>query len=199
MKLDLTICRADEAVGLVNSSSQSTTPYDAVISIEHPGAELLTAEQGRAPRLAEEIDPSWREKQIILVCWDTEFEAGETATPPGKNIVTDALAFVQEQALVLGKQPRVLIHCRAGKSRSAALGLILLHHVNGLSPEAAVSELLRLRPVATPNLAIVRHAEGGSALADAVLAHPEIAPRRLLHVGQNPLLKSRPRGGEFGL
>ena len=205
-KLDLTICEASEAVGLVSFYDLTSIPYHAVISIEHPGAVNITtyrdgrspAAQGRAPRLAEEVDPAWKDRQLILTCWDTEFEYDRGIVPPDKTIVTDALAFLKKLAAEYGEPLRVLIHCQAGKSRSTGLALVLLNQVNKMEPREAVKELLLLRPIASPNLAIVRHGENGEALIEAVLEQERVVARRMLHVGQNPALKVRPKEIKLG-
>jgi predicted protein tyrosine phosphatase len=180
MNLLLTICRADEVMDLVRDAEQSGSPYDAVISIEHPGAASLTAKQGRAPRLAEEIGEKWRNKQLILVCWDVEHDRFGVP-PPDKRIITKAIEFINEHAPAK-ESLRLIVHCRSGKARSTALGLVLLLHETKLLPEQAVEEIVRIRPVAAPNLAIVRHGDEvlklDGKLVAAVEADPEITERR---------------------
>lgn len=180
MNLLLTICRADEVVDLVCDAERSGSPFDAVISIEHPGAKHLTPKQGRAPRLVEESGKEWQNKQLILECWDVEHDRFGVP-PPDKRIVTEAIEFIKERALAK-ESLRLIVHCRSGKARSTALGLVLLLHETKLLPEQAVAEIVRLRPVAAPNLAIVRHGDEvlklDGKLVAAVEADPEITERR---------------------
>src|ERR1700735_1741264 len=95
--LHLSICRADEVIGLIKQAEQSGIPFDAVISIEHPGAETLDLTQGRAPRLAEDIDDRWRDRQLILSCYDIEGPNALGVPVPGPDIVIDALDFVHHR------------------------------------------------------------------------------------------------------
>jgi len=50
--------------------------------------------------------------------------------------------------------PRVLIHCHAGISRSTAAAIILLAH-RGAAAEAAVAQVVSVRPKAWPNLRMI--------------------------------------------
>ncbi|MGB9151607.1 MAG: hypothetical protein WCD70_00795 [Alphaproteobacteria bacterium] len=180
MNLDLTICRADEVVGLVNSRALSGLPYDAVISLEHPGAERLTAEEGRAPRLADEIGTFWQDRQLILTCWDVEHTRFGAPTPT-PDIVTDAVAFADKWTPA-DRPLRLLVHCRSGRARSTAVGLGLLLHKNNLTTEQSIAELVKIRDIAAPNIVIVRHIDDflkyGGTLTAAVEADTGMTKRR---------------------
>ncbi len=180
MTIHLTISRADEVVDLVQASIRNNIPYDAIISIEHPGAKNLTAEKGRAPRLNQEIGVEWKDKQLILVCYDVE-HSNFGVPAPEQNIVTDAIKFINDR-MPAHRPMRLLIHCRSGKARSAGLGLVLLASENNLSPDAALAQLIKIRPIAAPNLAIVEQGDlllgQKGALIKAVLADPNVTERR---------------------
>ncbi len=174
MQLELTICKASEVVDLVRSHDKDNLPFTVVISIEGPA----DGPQGRAPRLASAIGAEWIDRQVILACNDVETGAG--VPPP--ELVQSALAYVEKWRPTDGIM-RVLIHCRSGKSRSTALGLVLLRHHHGTGTEKeCLAELLRVRPVAAPNLAIVRHGDTllgcAGALVQVVENDPEVTRRR---------------------
>ena len=118
-------------------------PFGLVISIEGLGE----GNEGKAPRLEKEVGAQWTDRQLILVCSD--IESGPAA--PGPELVRRALEQFEKYRHV-GDLMRVLLHCRRGKSRSAALGLVLLRHYRGPGTEReCLEELLRIRPLAAPN------------------------------------------------
>jgi predicted protein tyrosine phosphatase len=154
-------------------------PFDMVISVEHPCDESVTLEQGRAPRLAV-LDRRWTDRQLILTCYDIE-TAHEDTPAPDRALVEAALAHFEKY-----KQKdltRVLVHCRSGKARSTALGLVLLRHELGPgSEEQALKTLLKVRSIAAPNLAIVQHGDDvlgcNGALVRVVENDPDVSERR---------------------
>lgn len=82
--------------------------------------------------------------------------------------VDQALAFAQ--ANVGGS---LLIHCRHGVGRSAAMALAVIADRLGADREdAALKSLLAIRPQATPNLVVVK-------LADAVQAWEAASPHMI--------------------
>ena len=174
MQLELTICKASEVVDLVKTRDKDNVPFTIVISLESPA----DGPQGRAPRLASAIGAEWLDRQVILACNDVETGAG--VPPP--ELVQSALDYFEKWRPTEGVM-RVLLHCRSGKSRSTALALVLLrrHHGTGTEKEC-LAELLRVRPVAAPNLAIVEHGDTllgcGGALVQAVKTDPEVTRRR---------------------
>ena len=181
MHPELTICGSTEVVGLVESAAAQGRPFHAVISIEHPCDETISLEEGRAPRLAEAIGPQWQDRQLILVCWD--LEAPHPGIPlPGPEIILKSLEHAR--AYAPENEPlRLLVHCRSGKSRSPAVALAVLRDAYGRGTEAqCLQELLRVRPVAAPNIVLVQHADNildcDEALVRAVEADPGITERR---------------------
>jgi predicted protein tyrosine phosphatase len=174
MQLELTICKASEVVDLVKTHDKNNLPFTIVVSIEGPA----DGPQGRAPRLASVIGAEWLDRQVILACNDVETGAG--IPPP--ELVQSALTYFDKWRPTSGIM-RVLIHCRSGKSRSTALGLILLRHHHGTGSEKeCLAELLRVRPVAAPNLAIVKHGDALLGCVGALIAvvenDPEVTRRR---------------------
>jgi len=174
MELELTICKASEVLDLVKSRERANIPFSVVISIEGPADGL----QGRAPRLAQEIGTEWIDRQVILVCNDVETGSGV----PSLELVQSALDYFQRWRPTDGAM-RVLVNCRSGKSRSTALGLVLLRHHRGPGTEKeCLEELLRVRPIAAPNLAIIRHGDSflgcDGALVQVVESDPEVTRRR---------------------
>ena len=174
MQLELTICKASEVVDLVRSGDKDNRPFAIVISLEGPA----DGPQGRAPRLASAIGDAWTDRQVILACNDVETGAGV----PSPEVVQSALAYFEKWRPSDGVM-RVLLHCRSGKSRSTAIGLVLLRHHHGTGTEKeCLAELLRVRPVAAPNLAIVQHGDAllgcGGALVQVVKNDPEVTRRR---------------------
>ena len=181
MELELTICKATEVLELVRSHQKDNRPFAIVISIEHPCDESVSLEQGRAPRLAEEVGAEWADRQIILICHDIETSFPDTP-PPSLAVVQSALDHF-EKWRPTDDVMRVLIHCRSGKARSTALALVLLRRHRGPGTEkACLQELLRIRPLAAPNIAIVKHGDTvlgcGGALLAVVESDPEVTSRR---------------------
>ncbi len=173
----ITICKAVEVVEKIRAAEQAGRPYSAVISIEHPGAD--TPERGRAPRLEEHFDPTWRKKQLILTMWDVEQPHPDG---PRRDHIQAALDHADKLRPVNGAE-NILIHCRQAKARSTGTALALLRHRMGPgSEQACLTHLLQLVPKAAPNLLVVQHADAilGSdgKLIAAVTADPGITLRR---------------------
>jgi len=112
---------------------------------------LRTARLGSLLRLGH----IWADRQVFLFCNDVETGAGA----PPLEIVESALEYFDKCQSAEGVI-RVLVQCRRGKSRSTALGLVLLrrHHGSG-TEQQCLDELLKIRPLAAPNIAIVRHGD----------------------------------------
>lgn len=167
----IVICGAREMPETLRATGAS-----AVLSIEGP----LTnpGEEGYAPRIH---DLAFRGRflhvpQKILTFWDYEIDVSDGHPIPN----TPDIVQVGEGMLYAARHAKtggVLIHCAAGKSRSTgvALGALALLHPQKKESEL-VAELLRIRPVAAPNILVVEHADAvanrGGRLVDAVLAHP---------------------------
>lgn len=140
----ITICRADELEQIIKQGRNDGKEYDAVLSIEHPGA---TTGHGRAPRLTDT-------PQHILSFWDVEDESAENG--PSESVVKSAFDFLDKHAA-----ENIIVHCHAGKSRSVALaiGWIAKDLMSGLPKEQAVEHAIdyikSIRPIAAPNMAVI--------------------------------------------
>lgn len=126
-------------------------PFHAVISIESLGA---SPEDDRSPRLAEILGQEWRDRQIILACYDVM--GPEYGVPmPDRQIVYDAIAHAEKWRPEEG-ECRLLIHCHQGVSRSPAIALVLMRYFRGPGTEQrCLDDLLILRPPAMPNTTII--------------------------------------------
>lgn len=100
---------------------------------------------------SQDIIPSVGNHHLVV-----EFDDTEIVDPSGKWVaftpehLDRILAFTAN----LRDWHRLLVHCRAGKSRSTAIMMgILMQH--GRSPEEAFKAVLDARPVAIPNRHIV--------------------------------------------
>ena len=172
MDLELTICKAPDVAELVRARDRDNIPFSIVISLEGPGEDF------RAPRLMREVGPHWAERQIIFTCNDVESGPGA----PSRLLVQKALDHFAKWQLTTGVM-RVLVNCRAGISRSTALALVLLRYHRGPGTEReCLAELLRVQPVAAPNIAIVQHGDEllgcGGELVRSVERNPEVTRRR---------------------
>lgn len=120
--------------------------HDAVISIED-------VETSRRLR----VDPSSGVEQLVLQFDDLDFDDGITAVATAAH-VAQALDFARRH-----RGRKLLVHCQAGQCRSPAIALAILRDGMGAGSEVeAVTELLRVRPIAAPNLLALK-------LADAAL------------------------------
>jgi len=158
MNLTIQICKASEAADLVASKEKEGVAFHAVISIEHPSDEKTPAEEGRAPRLDKIIGPQWKDRQLILECWDAPGPEFGVAMPD-PQLVDDAIAHAKKWKPEEGEY-RLLVHCNQGKSRSPAIALLLMRYFRGPGTEQqCLDDLLLLRPQALPNSTIVEHSD----------------------------------------
>ena len=164
---DIIICRASELLKKV-----AEKPVAAVLSMEHPG--VSPGEPGHAPRLADNgFDDV---PQMVLTFWDSE---QIVPNGPDREQVKKGLAFIMEHI----EEGPVIIHCKAGKSRSSAMALGVL---SKLYPDKSENELLdmllAIRPQAAPNILMVEMLDEltgrGGKLVKAVLDHPVISEQR---------------------
>lgn len=161
------VCRASELLETVAKG-----PVAAVLSMEHPG--VNPGEPGHAPRLADNgFDDI---PQLVLTFWDSE---QVVPNGPDRAQVEKGLEFVMDH---IG-QGTVIIHCKAGKSRSVAMALGVLSKLHAGKNEAELVEmLLELRPQAAPNILMVEMLDDmtgrGGKLVQAVLDHPVISAQR---------------------
>jgi predicted protein tyrosine phosphatase len=161
------ICRASEVL-----KKLSEHPVVAVLSMEHPG--VNEGEPGAAPRLKghgfDDIP------QLVLTFWDSE-----QVVPNGPDFaqVKKGFDFAMEHL----KDGPVIIHCHAGKSRSAAmvLGVLAALHPER-SEKELVEDLLALRPQAAPNILMVEMLDTitgrGGKLVKAVLENETVTKQR---------------------
>lgn len=99
-------------------------------------------------------------RSVFFDVEDDIWAADVGAKAPQQEDVAQIFRFVQARP----GEP-ILIHCRAGVSRSTAisLGLIIQGHVQAGNMDCvmtAVEQLLALRPQAVPNSLVLRHALG---------------------------------------
>lgn len=156
------VCAADEVLNILEEKK-----IVAVLSIEHP--DVVETNPGYAPRLSDVT-------QKILCFWDSE-----QAVHRGPDIeqIEKGIMF----ALTHLDAGDVIIHCKAGKSRSTALALGVLALQNPNKNEATlIGELLALRPVAAPNIIVIEMVDAlagrGGNLLQAVLDHPVLTQQR---------------------
>ena len=136
---------------------------EAVLSIEHPDA---PEGGGKAPKFDGIM-------QHIACFWDTENPEYEDG--PNEDNIGRALDFLE-----LNRNKNILIHCKAGKSRSVALALA--HMTKTRPPEEAIKIIKKMRPNAAPNLLVVDIADRllgfDGKLTRAVEADEEFTRRR---------------------
>lgn len=133
--------------------------FEAIISIENEG----TADNFRM------AEPEGRQ-HLVLAFEDIDYDDLDGAAPQRRHL-EEAIVFARSH---LGK--RMLVHCYAGRYRSAAVALAILADRLGPGNEAAaVAELVRVRPEAAPNLIALVHADAAlgrdGALHAAWMAH----------------------------
>jgi predicted protein tyrosine phosphatase len=158
MNLAIQICKASEAADLVAFKEKEGVAFHAVISIEHPSDEKTPVEEGGAPRLDEIIGPQWKDRQLILKCWDAPGPEFGVAMPD-PQLVDDAIAHAKKWKPEQGDY-RLLIHCNQGRSRSPAIALLLMRYFRGVgTAQQCLDDLLLLRPQAVPNASIVEHGD----------------------------------------
>lgn len=75
---------------------------------------------------------------------------------PNKTHIRNIINFC---TVVIKDDSHVLFHCAAGRSRSAAAAYILLCIKNPNQEEKCIQELIRLRPIAHPNLLMIQYAD----------------------------------------
>lgn len=149
--LQLTICRVGELGQLLK-----TNTFDAIISIKDPTNNPLHRAKKNRKRQAQ-----LSKHCAAVLCLD--FEDDEFVTP---NVVAAIVEFAK--TLPLGA--RTLVHCMAGRCRSTAAAVIALR-VKGMDYGSALAEVLRVRPIAEPNLTMLR------LYAESLTSETESQPR----------------------
>lgn len=142
-------------VASLATAKQTKRRYDAVLTIEDPGL-----------RHGLRFHSSPHPDQLVLMFEDVDEPVPGIALPHELHVEA-ALSFGREHA-----DGSLLVHCRAGVSRSAAIALgIIADRLGTGSERKAVAALLMNRPVAKPNLIVLELAdtllERGGKLIDA--------------------------------
>jgi adenylate cyclase len=116
-----------------------------------------------------------RERHLRVACDDIQV--------PARGMVVPGRAHVEEMLAFLGRWDReapLLVHCRAGTSRSTAAALLALALLNPGREQAAALLLRQRAPQARPSMVILRHGDDllgcGGRLVAAAASMPE--PRR---------------------
>jgi predicted protein tyrosine phosphatase len=139
--IDLTICGADELDRHARDFSHVVSIWDATYGHE-AGAARIERHFPHAER---------------LVCIFDDVNAPEDGIAPTREAIAAILDFARPAA-------SLLVHCKAGISRSAAVAFSVLCQSRGPGTESeALDEIYRIRPQAMPNKLIVQ-------LADALLS-----------------------------
>lgn len=156
---NIIICAADELPQCLAENPDVA----AVLSIEHPGSDERS---GAAPRLK-------KMPQKILTFWDVE--NNKIPQGPSAALANEAYDFLNQY-----KDQKVIIHCRAGKSRSVGLALPWVARERGI--DKAIAWMKGHREKSAPNILMVHHGDFALGLAGhlemAVLKDQEWAQRR---------------------
>lgn len=135
----------DLAVMSLSQARRHKREFDAVITAEDPGCR-----PGLRMRFHRPLAPV----QLVLLFEDVDDDTLgiQCAT---EDQVERAIDFARSH-----RAGSLLVHCFHGVGRSAAIALAILADRHGAGREAeALTALLRIRPEATPNLVVVRHAD----------------------------------------
>jgi predicted protein tyrosine phosphatase len=161
-------------------ASEIWPDYDAVISIEDASREP-DGHRAFAFPADHALAVAGRLPAHLRLVFDDIDEPHEGYVAPDPVQVAEALAFAR-----LHHDRRLLVHCHAGQCRSAAiaLGVIADRLAPGQEGEA-VAHLLRIRPIAAPNLIVLHIVDAAlgrnGALRAAWMAHEE-ANEKLLRL-----------------
>lgn len=158
--------------------------FDAVLTLESPVT-------NRKERLRFHRSPA--PDHLVLRFEDLDF-GPSTVTLPTRDHARQVLEFGRRHAT-----NRLLVHCQAGLARSTAAALAILADRFGPGREdAALEELLRLRPEAVPNLALTAAADdeldrGGKLLAVVVAMNAARPDWQELRRRKQALFESTPQ------
>jgi len=98
----------------------------------------------------------YKAEKLRLVFHDVTWDRKHLVAPT-KNDVKKLLKFFKKALLEDGDK-KFLIHCQAGKSRSAAAALMLLY-LNMKNADKAAKKLVEIRSIAKPNPLMVKFAD----------------------------------------
>lgn len=151
--IQLTICAYAQVAALLREQQ-----FDAVLSIKDPKYDVRRSEISRAQRRK-----SFEKHCSHVLCLDfndyTAIGCGGSVTAVGVTMSGLRLIWPQEHHIAaivefargIKNNARVLVHCMAGISRSAAAAMIILQE-KGQSYSSACAEVLRVRSQAVPNV-----------------------------------------------
>jgi predicted protein tyrosine phosphatase len=176
-----------------NHAAKHKRKYDAVITVEDPGAK-------RRVRFHSSPHPA----HLVLKFEDIDHDDAAIAAPVQAHM-DSAIRFAREHG-----GGRLLVHCQAGVCRSTAIGLAVIADRLGPGSEGqAVLALLASNPDAVPNLMMIGMADralGRDGALEAAWAElGEKAPRiaryranKAEFLSQSPhLFAGRPEGGHY--
>lgn len=139
--MKIIICRANEVEKHIAEQK-----IDAVLSIQHPEATEGVG-LGQAPELKDT-------EQRIFEFWDIEDDSATGA--PTEDDLRQTLAYLDELKSRFDK-PTIIVHCHGGKARSVAV--VLAYLAKEFSVQEAVEIVKIIRPIAGPNILMVKHAD----------------------------------------
>lgn len=163
MRISILSCREAEAALAAPFSNH----IDGVISVATPLADVANRDRGvsRPASLLDFEGPVMR-----LDFSDTEDAASPFAAKP--DHVANAVTFARAVSLNVEEsfpEAHLLVHCRMGHSRSAALALAIHAALNpGLNAGDLQEWLLGIRPTCSPNIHV-------ATLADELLERDDLA------------------------
>ncbi len=121
----------------------------------------------------EDLEPMYKFFSSIKIPWDyfvfkdTEFSHVEPPKPELRH--SQRLIEIFNGLIASDKKINLLIHCRAGISRSTAAAYILLYLLHK-DKDIALEKLLEIRDIANPNLLVLEYADQilGTYLSDHI-------------------------------
>lgn len=143
-------------------STRTRSDHRYVLSIGSPDSRPPAGFRGASIRLRLTFDDIWREEEGHI--------------PP---CLDDAMAIVGFAQRLKGRGGKLLIHCRAGISRSTAAAMIVLRTWWGPgSEERAMEHVFAIRAEAAPNPILLSHGDtalltGGTLLGAVKARRPE--------------------------
>lgn len=111
------------------------------------------------------LDPDWPvplafgrfgEHEKLELRFDDVIEDLPRKTPPREEHVVELLAFGRTLMAEPAEEVHLLVHCHAGVSRSTASLILMVAQARPELPASAITnEILRIRPIAWPNLRLI--------------------------------------------
>jgi predicted protein tyrosine phosphatase len=154
MKINLTIC------GLKELADQAETPWTHVVSIW----DKVHLYDSACRKRVKDIAP---QAQLLF----SFFEDVDDPNYPGAPILRDVKRILDFTSQIPAKA-RVLVHCRAGVSRSTATAYaILCQHTKPGKEMDNLLHIQTLRDLVLPNRLVIRHADKVLKRDGAMLLH----------------------------